>query len=120
MSTFLDSKLFEFVYSIPSKHLINNGFNKYILRESMKGIVDDNVRTHREKRGFNASINSIIDFKDKEQRDYILTDSPIYSIIKKSKIERLIKQNEFTNSYKKFLFNFLNAKMFLECHREIS
>ncbi|MAG26291.1 asparagine synthase (glutamine-hydrolyzing) [Candidatus Pacearchaeota archaeon] len=113
-SPFLDSKLFEFMSTVPTEYLIQNGFNKYILRESMKGILNDNVRLCREKKGFNASINSIINFKNKEQRDYILTDSPVYDIVKRYKIEKLIQNEQFTNSYKKFLFNFLNLKVFLE------
>ena len=113
-SPFLDSKLFDTAYSIPSKLLIQKGFNKYLLRMALKGILNDKVRLCREKKGFNASLNSVIDFNNSTHRDYILDDSKIYDWVEKSKIEKLMKQTEFPNSYKKFFFNFLNLKIWLK------
>ena len=112
-SPFLDKDLFEFVNTIPSKYLIKNGYAKNLLRSSMKGILNDKVRLDREKKGFNASINSIIDFNNKEHIDYILDDSKIFEFVKKAKIEKLLKAKEYSNSFKKFLFNFINAKIFI-------
>tara|TARA_B100001564_G_scaffold359264_1_gene380369 strand:- start:811 stop:2634 length:1824 start_codon:yes stop_codon:yes gene_type:complete len=111
-SPYLDSKLFDFCYSIPNHYLIENGFNKNILREAMKGILNDKVRLDRKKKGFNSDISSIFNFQ--RDKDYILTDSPIFEIIKKNKIEKLLKNKELPNSYGKFIFNFINAKLFLE------
>ncbi len=113
-SPFLDSKLFEAVYSIPSELLIQRGYNKYLLRKSLDGILNDKVRLSREKKGFNASLNSVIDFNNKIHVDYILTDSKIYDWVDKSKVERLMKETFFPNSYKKFFFNFLNLKIWLK------
>ena len=113
-SPFLDSKLFEAVYSIPSELLIQKGYNKYLLRKSLDGILNDKVRLSREKKGFNASLNSVIDFNNKIHVDYILTDSKIYDWVDKSKVERLMKETFFPNSYKKFFFNFLNLKIWLK------
>ena len=113
-SPFLDKDLFEFEYSIPSQHLIQDGYAKYILRESMKGILNDKVRLTREKKGFNADIKSIIDFKNPVHRSFLLDESPVFKLVNKQKIEKLLDMKEFPNSYKKFLFNFINTKMFLE------
>lgn len=113
-SPFLDRNLFEWAYSIPSAHLIKGGYNKYILRQSMKGILNDQVRLSREKKGFNASINSIFDFSKPAHRDYFLSDSPVFELFDRDAITRMIGQGEFPNSYKKFLFNFINVKLFLE------
>ncbi|MDG1780226.1 MAG: asparagine synthase (glutamine-hydrolyzing) [Flavobacteriales bacterium] len=113
-SPFLDRNLFEWAYSIPSELLINEGYNKYILRQSMKGILNDKVRLSREKKGFNASINSIFDFNNPKHRSYFLDDSPIFDYFDKSKMEGMLNKGEYPNSYKKFLFSFINAKLFLE------
>lgn len=113
-SPFLDRSLFEWAYSIPSSLLINEGYNKYILRESMKGILNDQVRLSREKKGFNASINSIFDFDNPIHLAYFLDDSPIFDYFHKEKLETVLRRGEFPNSYKKFLFNFINARIFLE------
>tara|TARA_Y100001980_G_C14556306_1_gene347298 strand:- start:7626 stop:9443 length:1818 start_codon:yes stop_codon:yes gene_type:complete len=113
-SPFLDVNLVEFVYSIPSHHLIKKGYSKQILRESVKNILNDTVRLDRRKKGFNASINSIINLDEKSTHDYFLSDSPIFDIIKKDKIQKLLNEKSHKNSYSKFLFNFLNAKIFIE------
>lgn len=113
-SPFLDKNLFEFAYSIPNEHLINHGYNKSILREAMAGILNDKVRLSREKKGFNASINSIFDFDNPDHIDYFLSDGPIFDLIDREKMTEMFRLKEYPNSYKKFLFNFINSKIFLE------
>ncbi len=113
-SPFLDKSLFEWAYSIPTEHLINEGYNKFILRSALKGLLNDQVRLTREKRGFNASINSIFDFSNPKHRDYFLSNSPVFEIFKREKIEQMLSLSAYPNSDKKFLFNFINVKIFLE------
>tara|TARA_X000000950_G_scaffold288227_1_gene404008 strand:+ start:11098 stop:12918 length:1821 start_codon:yes stop_codon:yes gene_type:complete len=113
-SPFLDVNLVEFAYSIPNHHLINKGYSKYILRDAVKNILNDKVRLDRRKKGFNASIHSIIDFSDKSSCEYFLSDSPIFDIVRKDKIEKLFNKKWHENSYSKFLFNFMNSKIFIE------
>ncbi len=112
---FLDKKLMEFAYTIPSKYLIKNGYAKNILRSSLKNILNEDVRLDRKKRGFNVSINSIIDLKNKKIKDSLLnSNSDIFKIIKKSEIEKLFLQDFIPNHLSKFLFSFINTKIFLE------
>lgn len=118
-SPFLDRNLFEWAYSLPSELLIQEGYNKYLLRQAMDGILNDKVRLAREKKGFNASINSIFNLASEEDRSYFLDDSPIFDYFDKSRIERVLGKGEFPNSYKKFLFNFINAKIFLEQQNQV-
>jgi len=76
-SPYLDSGLFDFAYSIPVEYLIQNGYGKYVLRQAMKGILNDKVRLDRCKKGFNASINSLLDFNDEKRKDtrgYVTSD----------------------------------------------
>jgi len=113
-SPFLDKDLFEFAHSIPVEHLIHDGYGKYILREAMKGLITDKVRLDRQKKGFNASLLSLVDFSDKTVKDELLADSPVFEYIRKDKINTLMQEKTLPNSYSKFLFNFINAKYFLE------
>ena len=113
-SPFLDVHLCEFAYSIPNEHLIYDGYGKYVLREAMKSILNEKVRLERRKKGFNASINSVVDLADRNTIDLLLDDSPVFDIVDRRKMEELLKQDYFENSYKKFIFNFINVKMFLE------
>lgn len=114
-SPYLDSRLFEFMFSVPGEYLIHEGYGKYLLRESVKGVLNDQVRLDRQKKGFNASINSLIDLTDRQVRDYLLDpDSPIFEMVKRDKVVPLFDQKELQNHYSKFLFSFINAKIFLE------
>jgi len=113
-SPYLDSRLHEISYSIPNEYLIQDGYGKYILREAVKGILNEKVRTDRRKVGFNASFNSLVDLSKKENRDYLLENGKIFELIDRDKIEPLLYINPMPNSYSKFMFYFLNAKIFLE------
>jgi asparagine synthase (glutamine-hydrolysing) len=113
-SPFLDRELFEFCNSIPTRHLINDGKAKAILRESVRGIAPDGIIDNRRKVGFNAPIMDYLDVKDPDVRSYLLDESPIYDYVRKDRIEQLIGERDLPNSQSKFLFYFLNCKMFLE------
>ena len=113
-SPFLDRSLFEFCNTIPTKYLVRDGAAKAILRDAMRGIVPDVVLDQRLKVGFNAPILSFLDIHDPAVRAELLRPSPIFEIIRKDKIVELLNRKELPNSESKFLFNFLNAKIFLE------
>ena len=113
-SPFLDSTLFDLAYSIPSQFLIKDGRAKAVLRDAMKGIVPDIILEERRKVGFNAPILDLLDLDDPDVKGYLLDDSKIYNLVKKENIEKILKQEHLPNSTSKFLFNFLNAKIFLE------
>ena len=115
-SPFLDSNLFELAYSIPSNLLIKDGMTKAILRDAMKGIVPEMILQEKRKIGFNAPILDLLDLKDTNIIDYLLDDSKVFDIVKKDNIESMLKNDVIakSNTNSKFLFNFINTKMFLE------
>lgn len=113
-SPFLDRSLFEFCYSIPSRHLIRDGRAKAVLRDALKGILPEPIRVNPRKVGFNVPILSYLDAKDPGVRRTLLADSPIYEHVRREKLEALISNDQLPNSESKFLFNFLCAKMFVE------
>lgn len=47
-----DINLIEYVFGIPSSYKIRNGWTKYLLRESMKGIIPEPIRQRTDKLGF--------------------------------------------------------------------
>ncbi|MCB0317352.1 MAG: asparagine synthase (glutamine-hydrolyzing) [Bdellovibrionales bacterium] len=113
-SPFLDSNLLEFCLSIPAQHLISNGYAKFILREAMDGVLNNKVRLDREKKGFNASLNSLVDFNNPETCDFLLAKNPVFDLVDRNKIKEMLKLDPLPNSFSKFLFNFINIKFFLE------
>jgi asparagine synthase (glutamine-hydrolysing) len=53
---FMDHRLVTYVFSLPDSAKYGNGFSKRILRDSMKGILDETVRTRKQKVGWNAPV----------------------------------------------------------------
>ncbi len=119
-SPYLDRRLFEFAYSIPTEHLIHKGLGKYVLREALSGVLNDKVRLETKKVGFNASIHSLLDLDDPANRAMLLDDSDIYRMVDRNKIEKLLDQKPLANSFSKFLFNFINAKVFVDLNTRSS
>lgn len=55
-NAFLDWRVVRYAFSLPDESKIGGGFSKRILREAMRGIVPEVVRTRRNKIGFNAPL----------------------------------------------------------------
>ncbi len=49
---FLDHRLVEFVYSLPSDQLVRNGAAKVLLRRAMRGVIPDAIADRMDKVGF--------------------------------------------------------------------
>ncbi len=49
---FLDYRLVEFIFSLPTKYKINKGWTKYMLRKAMKEILPERIRCRKDKMGF--------------------------------------------------------------------
>ncbi len=113
-SPFLDRQLFDYSMQIPTKYLVQNGYAKAVLRDSMRGIVPDRILDCRRKVGFNAPILSLLRHHDSEVKKQILDDSPIYDWVRIDRIQSLLERDTLKNSESKFLFNFICSKIFLE------
>ena len=69
----------------------------------------------RQKKGFNASINSILDLKNKNVREKVLDpDNKVYEWIEYDKVRALFDIDDLSNHYSKFIFNLVNTQLFLE------
>jgi asparagine synthase (glutamine-hydrolysing) len=113
-SPYLDRSLAELAARVPTRHLVRDGFAKAPLRDAMRGIVPDRVLDNRRKVGFNAPILAFLDVGDPETREYLLGDGPIFDHVRRDAVAGLLDRDFLPNSESKFLFNFVNARMFLE------
>ena len=113
-SPFLDRGLADFCGRIPTRHLIRNGFAKAILRDAFRGVLPPAIVENRTKVGFNASILSMLDTRSPGVRDAVLAESPVFDYVRRDAIRQLLDRPQLPNSEGKFLFQFLNAKMFVE------
>ena len=113
-SPFLSRNLLNVALRIPENKLIKNGMTKYYLREAARSFVHPDILFNRRKVGFNSSLFEFVDMENKEFTDFLLTDSPIFDLIDRGQFEKYILKGLSLNSDSKFLFNFINAKLFLE------
>ena len=112
---FLDKELVEFTNTIPNEFLIKNGFNKYILREAFKDILLKDIYREKRKVGFNSSINDVFSIENNIILNQILDkNSPVFDIVDYSKIKDILKIKKYPNYLSKFIFNFINANIFLK------
>jgi asparagine synthase (glutamine-hydrolysing) len=113
-SPYLDRRLFELCQRIPSRHLVQDGYAKAVLRDAMRGIVPERILSNHRKVGFNAPIFSLLDAGDPAVRSCLLEDSPVFDMVRRDRIEQLLAKPVLPNSESKFLFSFVNTKVFLE------
>ncbi len=73
-----DVNLIDYVFQIPSSYKIHNGWTKYLLRESMKGIIPEPIRQRTDKLGFaTPEYHWLNDIKD-NLKDYFTPDLDQY------------------------------------------
>ena len=114
-SPYLDKNLLEFSLKIPPHLLIQNGYQKNILRESTKGLLNNKIRLNRQKKGFNASISSIFDFDKPENFQYLFNkNSPLAEYVDIKKFKKDFNKTNIPNHISKFVFSMLGVKFFLE------
>ena len=116
-SPFLNYNLIEKSFLIPTKFLMKNATNKYLIRKSAKNFIPEKVRLNREKKGFNASFKSIFDIKDAKFKFWLLNKkSPIYKFIKFNKVNDFFfnNNNKMSDLDEQNLFNIVSTKIFLE------
>lgn len=119
-SPFLNHELVDSAFSIPTSQLISDGYSKHILREAITGIAHEEVRLDRIKKGFNASADSFLKDSSSDVIDLFNTESSFYDVISKEKVINFFDKNDFYQNWdKKFLFNLINVKLFMDLSDEV-
>jgi asparagine synthase (glutamine-hydrolysing) len=113
-SPYLDRPLAEFAARLPNDILIREGLAKWPLRQAVKDLAPEPVLSASRKRGFNASIDSVVDRSNPETRERLLSPGPIFDIVDRRAVEAFLDEDMTDNSFSKFLFGFVSAKLFLE------
>ncbi len=114
-SPYLDRDLLEFCLTIPPHLLISNGFQKKILRDSAEGVLCDAVRLSKQKKGFNASIDSIINFHNPNIIDFIFDlNSPITEYVDLLKLKKDLNTKFIPNHLSKLIFSIISTNFFLK------
>lgn len=114
-SPFLSKDLVETCLSLNSKYFMKDAFNKYLLRKNSKNILKDKIRLNREKKGFNASFDSVFSFNNKKFKDWFFEkSSPIFDFIKRDIFLKKFHQSKLKEVGQQGLFNYCSTKLFLE------
>ena len=92
---FMDWRLVCYVFSLPLKSKLGNGFTKRIQRDALKGILKDDIRLRRDKIGWNSPSHEWFKNTMKDELLILLKDE-------KSR-ELNIYRNKANNSFNKFL-----------------
>jgi len=113
-AVYLDGGLAEFLFSVPTEHLVGGGLPKAILRRIGGPVASPSIMANPRKQGINAPIADLLDLDDPDTRAYMLDASPLYDVVRRDKVDALLKDKVTANSESKFLFSLISAKMFLE------
>ncbi|MEX2650561.1 MAG: asparagine synthase (glutamine-hydrolyzing) [Alphaproteobacteria bacterium] len=113
-SPYLDSELARFLLTVPTEHLVRDGRLKAPLRDAVAGLLPDPVRLDPRKRGFNASIVSLLDPRDGTTRERLLAPGPIFEVVRRDAFEAFLERDFSDAALSKFLFAFVSARAFLD------
>lgn len=118
-SPFLDKNIFEFSNTIPTKFLISGDFQKKILRDTFKNVLDPAVKNNKRKIGFNASLFL---FLEKEKKaiveSFFMKDKVMNNLIDMKKLYKNMNNYKNDISFNKFLFSVISTKIFLENYQK--
>lgn len=100
---FLDHEFVEYCYSLPMKFKIRNGWNKVVLRKTMKDILPEKIRKRRDKIGFDTPEAKWLK-KLKREIIFLLSSKDFLS-------KRYFNQREVVEEFKKFCENENNSHL---------
>ncbi|MDJ0685630.1 MAG: asparagine synthase (glutamine-hydrolyzing) [Alphaproteobacteria bacterium] len=113
-AAFLDTDLARFLFTVPSRHLVQDGLPKALLRKAGRGLAPPSILENPRKQGINAPVGDFVDFADPDVKERILSDGPLYDIVDRGKVEALLGSALSVNSESKFVFSLISAKLFLD------
>ena len=111
---FMDYRLVEFVFTLPSSYKVRNGLGKYIHREAMKGVVPDFILNNQIKFGFDSPLVHLFSIDgNKSASSILLSDRCLERGLfnKKVIINALEKQKTKNKNYSRYLFRMLSVEL---------
>ena len=122
-SPFLDRKIFEFIFTLPNHYLVSDGYLKRILRDTIKGLVNETIRSNYQKTGFNGSLDSLVNIYGKPFKEFL--NDNLYLVkeyFNVSHLKKFIYSNynnkKIDNKLSKFIFTILNTIIFIKNYKD--
>ena len=110
-TSFIDKN---FVSQIPEKFFIQNGYTKFLLRDTFSDILPRDISKNYQKSGFNFSFRTLFPLDDNRIIKFMEKKSYIYNYVSKEKILELYNKELLNDEENKFAFSFLTNKIFME------
>mgnify|MGYP003624972619 CR=1 FL=1 len=102
---FVDYRLIELVYSLPSDYKVNNGITKFILREAFKGVIPTKILNRYDKLGFATPQARWFEENSEQIRKEIENACDVLdNYINKNEIIKLLDNSSFLRSQNINLF----------------
>lgn len=111
---FMDYRLVEFAFTLPSEFKIKNGLGKYIHRIAMKGIVPDFILDNPIKLGFNSPLAHLFKLEDESSPKAILLSERCLNrnlFSKKTLIKVFDEQKSGKKDHARILYRMLSVEL---------
>ena len=111
---FMDYRLIEFVFTLPSEYKVQNGVGKYIHREAMKGIVPDFILSNPIKFGFHSPLLHLFSETNPNSAYTILLSEKCLKrglFSEKAIRKALMLQEQENGNYSRFLYRMLSVEL---------
>jgi asparagine synthase (glutamine-hydrolysing) len=114
---FLDHRLVEFVFSLPAEARVRGAETKRILREAMKGVLPEPIRTRRDKIGFAADPGAAARFAADRRSDLVANQTALERRwFEPRGVDRLIDAAQVDGSHEFALWRVINVKLWAREH----
>jgi asparagine synthase (glutamine-hydrolysing) len=111
---FLDYRLIQFVFGLEDSLKIRGATTKYILREAMRGILPEEIRTRRDKIGFKASPGLTARMVSREKESLIRNETTVErEWFRPEGVREFIDLALRTPSLEFMLWRIVNAKLWM-------
>jgi len=124
----MDWRLVSFVFSLPEDSKIGGGFTKHVLREAMRDVMPEELRTRKSKIGFSSPLPDWFNgplrdwiWQQVNESDFLQSDvwdaSAIQSFVKERRLPGTWKWEDATRVWP-FIHAHLWLKIFLKNRRD--
>ncbi len=117
---FLDHRLAEFCVALPAEWQMRDGWNKYVLREAMRGRIPESVRARRVKFGFPTSVRRWFAGPLASSARTLILDGPLRSMgwFQMQRVESAIDRHaRGDGDFSNLLFNAAQLSHWLTLHQ---
>ncbi|MBU4490835.1 MAG: asparagine synthase (glutamine-hydrolyzing) [Euryarchaeota archaeon] len=112
----LDYRLVEFCFNLDSSKKIRNGLGKWLLREAMKGILPEKIRTRKDKTGFNAPFDQWIRNENRAEIEALIHRKSMTNeiIYRQDAVKALYEEHLSGANHYMFFWQYINLNIWME------